>query len=383
MECDAEGGKPEQLGLAKTGCAAWSAYAREIACTDRLPVDDVEPVTFGLFGEVGSVLSVMKKRVREDSKTRSWRRMFVEELADVLWYFAAVCRRLGVDPSRLGVFETATGCVGSLSKDWSVRGCGEDRLGDSEASVKLGEAAAGLLRVRVLDEAGWSALQAFANCYIRVVVTSRLALEDIIQVGKRKAYDGFVLPPDSALPRFDVGFPECERLPERFEIRFTERADGRCEMLWEGAAVGDPLDDAIVDADDFRFHDVFHLAHVAVLHWSPTFRALAGRKRKSVPEVDGTEDGSRARVVEEAIVSWIFGRAVETDFFDGHQCVAFDLLKTIAQFVRGFEVERCPLRLWEKAILTGYEVFRQVQANGGGTVIGSRGERTLVYAGRG
>lgn len=135
--------------------------------------------------------------------------------------------------------------------------------------------------------------------------------------------------------------------------------------------------------DGFRFHDVFHLAHVAVLHWSPTFRSITCRKRKSVPEVDDTEDGARARVVEEGIVAWIFGRAKESDFFEGRQLVAFDLLKTIAQFVRGFEVERCPLRLWEKAILTGYDVFRQVQANEGGTVIGDRGERTLVYEGPG
>jgi hypothetical protein len=47
--------------------------------------------------------------------------------------------------------------------------------------------------------------------------------------------------------------------------------------------VGDPLTDNIADRDGYRFHDVFHFAHPAVLHWSPTFRALVKRKRKSDP----------------------------------------------------------------------------------------------------
>ena len=66
-------------------------------------------------------------------------------------------------------------------------------------------------------------------------------------------------------------------------------------------------------------------------------------------------------------------------FFEGKTSVSFDLLKTVQQFVQGYEVEECPLKLWEQAILEGYEVFRQVRDNDGGIVIGNREARTIEY----
>jgi hypothetical protein len=51
----------------------------------------------------------------------------------------------------------------------------------------------------------------------------------------------------------------------------------------------------------------------------------------------------------------------------------------VGQFVRGYEVEACPLKLWENAILQGYAVFRQVRDNNGGIVIGDRDARTIAY----
>ena len=201
----------------------------------------IEPVSFGLFGEVGSVLAVVKKHERDGPKVRSWSRVFVEELADVLWYFATLSRRLGVDLDQLFLGGAPVDAYGSVLGYRSAGAPPNRRLGDSEVNVRLGEAAAKLLGLRVLDEAGWEALRTFGSCYIRVVAASGLTLEEIIQVGIRKAHDGFVLPPESRLPRFDVGFPEGERLPEHFEITFTQRADGRCEMVWDDATVGDPL----------------------------------------------------------------------------------------------------------------------------------------------
>ena len=143
--------------------------------------------------------------------------------------------------------------------------------------------------------------------------------------------------------------------------------------------IGDPLSDNISEPDGYRFHDVFHLAHAAVLHWSPTFRALIKQKRKSAPHVDRTQDSGRAIVIEEGLTAWIFSRAKQLNFFDGQDNVSFDLLKTVQQFVRGYEVEQCPLRLWERAILQGYEVFRQLLHNQGGIIVGDRETRSISY----
>jgi hypothetical protein len=194
-----------------------------------------------------------------------------------------------------------------------------------------------------------------------------------------KACGRFLDPDPSLLPTFDSNFLDEERLPLHFEIRITQRKSGRSYLQWNGVFVGDPLTDNILDPDGYRFHDVFHLAHAAILHWSPTFRALIKQKRKSDPKIDEAQDGGRAIVIEEGLTAWIFSRAKRLKFFDGQDRISFDLLKTVQQFVQGYEVEDCPLKLWERAILDGYAVFRQVRNNNGGIVIGDREARTIMY----
>ena len=96
--------------------------------------------------------------------------------------------------------------------------------------------------------------------------------------------------------------------------------------------------------------------------------------------MDEAQDGGRAIVVEEGLTAWVFARAKELNYFEAQKSVSLDLLKTVQQFVVGYEVEACPLSLWEIAILRGYDVFRQVRSNNGGVIIGDRTKRTIEYA---
>lgn len=160
----------------------------------------------------------------------------------------------------------------------------------------------------------------------------------------------------------------------------NQRGSGRSYLQWNGVFIGDPLTDNIADPDGYRFHDVFHFAYSAILHWSPVMRALIKHKRKSKPDYDEAQDSGRAIVVEEGLTAWIFARAKELNFFDGQDRVSLGMLKTIGEFVIGYEVAQCPLKLSERAILDGYEVFRQIRAAEGGWVIGDRALRTIRYA---
>ena len=132
-----------------------------------------------------------------------------------------------------------------------------------------------------------------------------------------------------------------------------------------GVYVGDRLTDNAIEQDDYRFHDVFHYAYVAVLGWSPVIRALLRLKRKSDPKLDEAEDGARAILIEEGVTSWLFGQAQQLNFFEGVKRggLPLDMLKHVRQFVAGYEADRCPLWLWEEAILQGYAAFRFLQKN--------------------
>jgi hypothetical protein len=194
-----------------------------------------------------------------------------------------------------------------------------------------------------------------------------------------KARGRFLTPDPNTLPTFDAHFPKEESLPDEFEIEIRQRPNGRCYLRWNGVFIGDPLTDNIRDRDGYRFHDVFHFAHASVLHWSPTFRALIRHKRKSAPDIDEAQDSGRAIVVEEGLSAYIFSCAKELDFFENQSGISLDLLKTVRNFVRGYEVEDCPLKLWEDAILQGYSVFRSIKANNGGIIVGNRADRKISY----
>jgi NTP pyrophosphatase (non-canonical NTP hydrolase) len=363
-----------------------SEYMSQVEPTDRLPIDDLQPVLLGLFGEVGSIMAAAKKFHREGEAYVGYRHAVEEEFGDALWYFTALCRRLNMRVDEiLAKVASGEGYRSSITTNNPI----ESPISDvatpitvpelDAALLELGEAVAGLFILRNLALHPRTNLAAFADSYLRALKAARITFAEVVRINIAKTTGRFLAPDYRNLPTFDHGFPEEERLPDHFEITIDQRSSGRSYLSWNGVFVGDPLTDNILDSDGYRFHDIFHFAHAAILHWSPTFRALVKHKRKSDPKVDDAQDGGRAVVVEEGLTAWIFSRAKELNYFKGHASLSFDLLKTVQQFVIGYEVDTCPLSLWEIAILRGYDIFRQVKINHGGIVIGDRSSRTLEY----
>jgi NTP pyrophosphatase (non-canonical NTP hydrolase) len=360
-------------------------YMDLTAETDRLPAADVQSVLLGLFGEVGSIMASAKKLKREGVAYVGYREVVEEEFGDALWYLTALCRRLGV-----GVDEILAGA--SRNGNYRTLVAANDRIDGPLAEVstalsvpslevallELGKASADLLTIAPGAHTQ-ERLESFADSYLHALQSAEVRFADVVRMNLRKVRGRFLTPVISDLPRFDDGFPDDERLPAEFEITIRQRKSGRTYLQWNGVFIGDPLTDQIRDPDGYRFHDAIHFAHAAVLHWSPTFRGLIKHKRKSDPKVDEAQDGGRAIVVEEGLSAWIFSRAKQLNLFEGQRTVSLDLLKVVGQFVSGYEVEACPLKLWEDAILQGYGVFRQLRANNGGIVVGNRASRKVDY----
>lgn len=153
------------------------------------------------------------------------------------------------------------------------------------------------------------------------------------------------------------------------------------QVTWQGRPFGDALGDNADGDDGYRFHDVFHLAHAAILGWSPVCRRKKhfDCKRKSDPRTDTVQDGGRAILTEEAIVAYVYGHAREHGYFEHVDAVDFAVLKTIEGLTAGLEVSRMTAREWEKAILDGYRVWRELRANNGGVVIGDLLNGSLAY----
>jgi NTP pyrophosphatase (non-canonical NTP hydrolase) len=371
--------------MKKEGSLLLSVYAAEIAPTDILGANDFNPVLQGLYGEVGGIMASAKKHVRDKSAFPGFKKAAEEEFGDTLWYLAAICRRLNISLEE--VFEEAANhgnfknvgaasdiAVGALAYI-AVPIAATESL--DATLVRLGKSAAALLG----STPARTELVAFARAYLDSIYAAGLAFSEVAHSNLRKARGAFLEPKAADLIDldFDSKFEIEEQLPRKFRIRVNQRGSGKSYLQWNEVFIGDPLTDNIADQDGYRFHDVFHFANAAILHWSPVMRALIRHKRKSNPKFDEEQDSGRAIVVEEGVAAWIFSRAKELNFFENQEKVSLGILKTIGEFVSGYEVDKCPLKLWERTILEGYTVFRKLKENQGGWIIGDREQRTISY----
>src|SRR5277367_2835589 len=71
-----------------------SEFERFAAASDRLG-NDIDTALLGLVGEVGSLVSALKKKRRDTDGFLGYHEAVLEELGDVLWYVSAVARRGG------------------------------------------------------------------------------------------------------------------------------------------------------------------------------------------------------------------------------------------------------------------------------------------------
>jgi NTP pyrophosphatase (non-canonical NTP hydrolase) len=368
-----------------SGSLPLKEYETAIKKTDRFSKDELTPVLLGLYGEVGSIMSATKKYRREKKAYVGYKESVEEEFGDALWYFTAICRRFDLsisdvfdatfDANDMKTISASDNENAPLSQ--TITPAQVDSL--DKILIELGSVTAALLNIGENTNNNFEVLVKFARIYIQSLHSIELSFAKVARGNMKKAIGRFELPELRMLPDFDKDFPEEEQLPRNFEIEITQRESGQSYLRWNGVFLGSPLTDNILDPDGYRFHDVFHLSYVAILHWSPTFRALIKHKRKSKPVFDEAQDSGRAIVVEEGLTAWLYSYSKGLDYFLGHDSVSFDVLKTIEKFVSGYEVQDCPLKLWEDAILQGYNVFRQVQKNNGGIVIGDRDKRTLSY----
>lgn len=207
-----------------------------------------------------------------------------------------------------------------------------------------------------------------------------LSLLEIAERNLAKCEQRFGQP--EGAPVFDAGYPDGERLPRRFEVHFNAIKDGsyrpKMKAYYGGKQFGDDLTDNAYEGDGYRFHDVFHLAFAAVLGWSPITRTLLARKRKSKPQVDEVEDGGRAKAIEEGISALIFAFGKDYAFLEGKPSVSSELLRTIRSMVSHLEVSRCSTGDWEKAIIQGFNVWREIAKRHGGTVVVDLDDRSIT-----
>jgi len=215
-----------------------------------------------------------------------------------------------------------------------------------------------------------------------------LDLSDVAAANLRKVRESFRskgLP--EPIERLDGEAPADEQLPSTLTVTFVEfqhtRDDGvvldKVRMVRGDQPVGDVLDDNSQDADDYRFHDVLHLAHMAVLGWSPVMRGLLDCKRRSNPDVKRIQDGGRAVVIEEGLSAFVFSVSADHDRFRTSPDIPQSVLRACRAMTAHLEVSTRSSADWALAIKAGYQMFHELTTHRGGTITADLATRTLTF----
>ena len=359
----------------------------------------IDQLRFGFFGEIGGVLAAVKKSHREFGAGEA--ATVHEELGDALWYLAAVTRESkhsldavgasaiaeltrryhpGTQPLSANLtFDQLDGLVAFCTPQIAVE--------PTETHLQRLGARAGELLILKSDLATVGPVEALGRLLGDMVVVSavfKLKLKDIATANLEKIESRW--PADAKyLALFDDRMQAFEQFPREFTMMFIERetAGGKQYVIQQmnKVNIGDRLTDNVGEPDGYRFHDVFHLAYIAHLGWSPVIRGLLKLKRKSNSDLDENQDGARAMIIEEGIVAWIFNHAVDRGLFVDAKPgkLEYGLLKQVHDMVKGYEVADCPLWQWERAILDGFKVFRDITEARGGAVHVDLTKHTIVF----
>jgi NTP pyrophosphatase (non-canonical NTP hydrolase) len=395
-----------------------NAYSQRAWATNKFAgkPDALTLVMLGLFGEVGGLLTVFKKARRDnpDNDGATFESSDIpeieEEAGDAIWYLNATAQLLDLDLEDVArVAMTNLALAARLEFEPAepltfrdldaLLTLGERRvITDYGATLaRLGAAAGDVLLHGQKDEVGQREIGAaeLGNMFYLIsvlVVCIGKNVTGIVEQNLAKVESRWPKEKQpSYLPLFDQGDRLEERLPRSIAMQFKEYEyeDGGKSFVIQschGINIGDRLTDNRQDEDEdlYRFHDVFHMAYAVYLGWSPVLRSLFKCKRKSKSKIDEVEDGARAILVEEAISAWVFHHSKKNRnkmHFVGVEVgdLSYSMLKQILDLVDGLCVDQCPAWQWEKAILEGFNVFRQLIAERGGMVVADLNERTLEF----
>ena len=331
-------------------------YCNDAERTDRLAgrSNHVDLLATGLFGETGSVLAELKKAERETAAYPSYRNRLVEEIGDLLWYFARLVTVLA--PSEVEKLETL-----------AERATRPDSANAMSEALALGAATGALLATlqQKTDNVAASQLGTIWLALLRVARAVHVDMSDVARKNLEKTESRWP-PVREFVPLFDDDFEEEEQLPRALDVEFRQIDRGGKPVVLlrcNGLNLGDRLTDNIDEPDFYRFHDIFHLAHAVYLGWSPILRVLLNCKRKSDPVWMRTRTArgrgsSRRRYRRPSSAGRRRHVSTTASTMSTTTCS-----RRSASSCAVSKWKLVPLWQWEAAILNGYRVFRDLRNN--------------------
>ncbi|MEG8049364.1 hypothetical protein QP178_05550 [Sphingomonas aurantiaca] len=310
-------------------------YQTLAAKTVKMDLDQPEgrmELVFGLMSEVGSLAQAFKLYLRDSVGLEAQRSRLVEDIGDVQWYLAMIARSLDI-----GLEDVVQSNLGRITDRYS--------LTSADALIDVAD-----------FDAGYPPTEVFPRRMVFRIEASDGPAND------PSAHASFFV--EAAAPYVFDPPVETDGKPLGFRL---------------GQSIGDPVNDNSATDDGYRFHDAVHVAFMAVLGWSPVMRHLLRVKRKSDPLIDRTQDGARARDLEEALSAVLKVFSTGRNHYAKDSDVDGEVRDLIRRVVADLEVSKAPIWLWASAIAQGYSAMNALRAKGSGWLIADLDRRSVEF----
>lgn len=342
-------------------------YLNESKETDKINWDGNDGwaiAAYGLMGEVGSLCEVIKKNIRD--KPEHFSVQIVEEVGDILWYLFAAARRADIKKIEWPSYDV-------------------EKTNNYSSLKKIIDGASYIFRQEPLytrkgnfdKEIAKKAFKKILDGLHEISLLSGKSLEEIAvdSIEKNRKYWS---DPEAGAPVFDGDgvFPHYEMLPRNFKIKFIDIKKESDEndirrnetiIIMNDVQLGDRLTDNTPEESGYRYHDVFHMMAATCLGWSPVFRRMLKKKRKSNKIIDENEDGARAAIIEEAVVSQVYRYGKQIDFNENAN-LDENIIKLIMEMTTEYECNRLEGRDWKLYVKRSIELFGKIRGGFEGTI---------------
>ena len=153
-------------------------------------------------------------------------------------------------------------------------------------------------------------------------------------------------------------------IPNIFIAEFVESEPGMVSTFICGRQVGNSLTDNSYIDDGYRYHDILHFSHAAILGWSPVTRWLLGKRNNNKHEFS----------IEEGINAEVFALYTEGLYLSPLN------IELIIHRVKKFGLENNTEGEWLKSINAGMFALKILHKHKGGKVQVDLDNKTLkVY----
>ena len=217
--------------------------------TDQIPWNQeqgAEIALLGAIGELGSVSATLKKHLRDEDAYTQFEDELSEELGDLLWYIAIIANRLGITLDHQPSGDAHSDAFSALSNLYS----NVNLLLPYQGALASGN--------QSCTEALWTTFQQILNDINSIASNFGTTIFALAERNSTKTPRFWGGDTSKSARCFDTQFPEYERLPRHFKLKFIQAKGKRSSIIQlNGVNIGDRLSDNSYDDDGYRYHDVF------------------------------------------------------------------------------------------------------------------------------